>query len=307
MIDLKKLNTENRNSFTMNIDTKDTFTICRIINNEDKKVADAVEKILPAIAAAIDNIVDKLKKGGRLFYLGAGTSGRLGILDAAECPPTYSISPQLVQGIIAGGKEAVFKAQEGAEDNKKSAEDDLKAKAFSSDDVLVGLAASGRTPYVIGGLKYARGIGATTISAACCSNSAIARYADFPLEMITGPEVITGSTRMKAGTAQKMLLNMLSTAVMIKLGKVYQNLMVDVHVSNLKLQERAVRIIMAATDVSYESAVELLKKTNGRVKLAIVMHLTGADMPQAQKLLACSNDSIRQIQTDIGKVKQCSN
>lgn len=293
MIDLDKITTEKRNPLTMDIDTNDTLSICRIINNEDKKVAEAVEAVLPQIAVAVDSITAHIKIGGRLFYIGAGTSGRLGVLDASECPPTYSVPPELVQGIIAGGEQAMFRAKEGIEDNENAAADDLAAKKITEKDTVIGLAASGRTPYVIGGLKYARRLGAFTVSIACCADSAVGKYADIAIEAVTGPEVVTGSTRMKAGTAQKLILNMISTAVMIKLGKVYQNLMVDVHASNLKLQERARRIVMEATGVSYDTAAEVLGKTGGRVKPAIVMQLLHIDLPAAEKQLLNNCGSIR--------------
>ncbi len=296
MIDLDKIATEKRNPLTMDIDTKDTLSICRIINNEDKKVPEAVEAVLPQIAAAIDGITERMKIGGRLFYIGAGTSGRLGVLDASECPPTYSVSPELVQGIIAGGEQAMFRAKEGIEDNEKAAADDLADKKPTENDTVVGLAASGRTPYVIGGLEYARQLGIFTVSIACCADSAIGRRADIAIEAVTGPEVVTGSTRMKAGTAQKLILNMISTAVMIKLGKVYQNLMVDVHASNLKLQERARHIVMEATGISYDTAAEILGKTSGRVKPAIVMQLLHIDLQAAEKQLFNNGGYIRKVQ-----------
>ena len=251
-MDLSRLTTERRNPASAHIDSCTTLEMVTIMQQEDSKIASAIEKILPEIARAIDatsqRLVDgevqRLENGGRLFYLGAGTSGRLGILDASECPPTYGTDPELVQGLIAGGIPAIFRAQEGAEDNPGLAVHDLKEHGFSAKDVLVGIAASGRTPYVIGGLKYARELGALTIALACSEHAEIAALADIALTPVTGPEVVTGSTRMKAGTAQKLVLNMLSTGTMIKLGKVYGNLMVDVKASNKKLEERAIRIVM---------------------------------------------------------------
>lgn len=297
MVNLEKITTERRNPATMNIDNEDTLSICKLINNEDKNVALTIEKILPQIAAAVDNIVDKMKTGGRLFYIGAGTSGRLGVLDAAECPPTYSVPPELIQGLIAGGKEAMFRAQEGAEDNENLAAADLAEKKLTANDVVIGIAASGRTPYVIGGLKFAKKISAFTISIACSAHAPISNISDIALEAVTGAEVITGSTRMKAGTAQKLILNMLSTASMIKLGKVYQNLMIDVNASNNKLYERACRIVMAATDITHEEAAKLLKITGGKVKPAIIMHLMQIDFTAAQKLLKDNDGFIRRTIT----------
>jgi len=282
MLDLQKISTERRNPASAHIDELSTVEMLRIINEEDKKVALAVEKILPEIAKAVDVITDRLERGGRLFYLGAGTSGRLGILDASECPPTYGVEPELVQGVIAGGTSAIFKAQEGAEDNPRLALEDLQARGFTAADVLVGIAASGRTPYVIGGLQYARKLGAATIALACSANAAIAEWADIALLPVTGAEVVTGSTRMKSGSAQKLVLNMLSTGTMIKLGKVYGNLMVDVKTSNKKLEERAKRIVMEAAGCSREESKAALDEAKGNAKLAIYIHLTGTDYSTAQ-------------------------
>lgn len=297
MVNLEKITTERRNPATMNIDNEDTLSICKLINNEDKNVALAIEKILPQIAIAVDNIVDKIKTGGRLFYIGAGTSGRLGVLDAAECPPTYSVPPELIQGLIAGGKKAMFRAQEGAEDNENLAAADLAEKKLTANDIVIGIAASGRTPYVIGGLKFAKKTNASTISIACSAQAPISNISDIALEAITGAEVITGSTRMKAGTAQKLILNMISTASMIKLGKVYQNLMVDVNASNDKLYERACHIVMEATDITHEEAAKSLKITGGKVKPAIIMHLMQIDFTAAQKLLKDNDGFIRRTIT----------
>ena len=257
----------------------------RKINNEDKKVAEAVEKELPQIAEAIDGIVDRIHKGGRLIYMGAGTSGRLGILDASECPPTYGVSEELVQGLIAGGHEAIFRAKEGAEDSKELAVNDLKDKDLNSNDIVVGLAASGRTPYVIGGLEYANQIGALTISITCNKDSDVSKTSKIAISPVVGAEVITGSTRLKAGTAQKLVLNMLSTGTMIKLGKVYGNLMVDVRATNEKLVERAKRIVCEATNVSTEEATKYLEETKFDVKLAIFMILSGLNKEKAEEKL----------------------
>jgi N-acetylmuramic acid 6-phosphate etherase len=241
----------------------------KIINDEDKKIAMAVEKVLPQIATAVDIIAEKLSNGGRLFYIGAGTSGRLGVLDAAECPPTFGVDPDLVQGIIAGDNFALKNAVEGAEDNKNLAVADLTEKNFGAADILVGIAASGRTPYVLGGVEYAKKIGAVTVGVSCVENSALAKIVDIEITPVTGAEVVTGSTRMKAGTATKMVLNMLTTGAMIRLGKVYGNLMVDVRATNEKLRDRAKRIVIAATGCDETTAVEMLNRFDGRAKLAI--------------------------------------
>ena len=302
MLDLQKITTERRNPLSAHIDELPTLEMVKIVNGEDQKVALAVEKILPEIAQAVDIITDRLAKGGRLFYLGAGTSGRLGILDASECPPTYGVEPELVQGVIAGGIPAIFKAQEGAEDNPELAKEDLAERDFGKGDVLVGIAASGRTPYVIGGLQYARKLGAATIALACSANAAIAEYADIALLPVTGAEVVTGSTRMKAGTAQKLVLNMLSTVTMIKLGKVYGNLMVDVKTSNAKLEERAKNIVMEATGCSREESIAALREARGNAKLAIFIHLTGADFAAGQAALARADGHLAQALRQEGTV-----
>ena len=264
-----KLTTEQRNAASANIDKVSTLEMVKIINDEDKKVAAAVEKVLPQIARAIDIIAEKISGGGRLFYIGAGTSGRLGVLDASECPPTFGVDSEMVQGIIAGGNYALTNAVEGAEDDKNLSIENLREKNFNSADVLVGIAASGRTPYVISAIEYAKKIGAATCGVSCVENSALAKIVDIDITPVTGAEVITGSTRMKAGTATKMVLNMLTTGAMIKLGKVYGNLMVDVHATNEKLRDRAKRIVIAATGCDEVTAVELLKKFNGSAKSAI--------------------------------------
>lgn len=275
MIALEKLTTEQRNPATEHIDELPTLDMVALMNAEDKKVAEAVEKILPQIARAIDLIAEKLQKGGHLFYMGAGTSGRLGILDAVECPPTYGTDYELVQGLIAGGATAIFQAKEGAEDDPALGRADLEEAGFAAKDVLVGIAASGRTPYVKGGLAYAKELGATAIALACAEQAEIAELSDLALLPVTGPEVVTGSTRMKAGTAQKMVLNMLSTGTMVKLGKVYGNLMVDVKATNEKLAERALRIVMAAAGCQRKEAEAALRRAGGQAKLAILIALTG--------------------------------
>ncbi len=282
---LKALTTEGRNQNTLEIDKASAYEIVRLINQEDKTVAYAVEEALPQIAKAVEAAYAALLNGGRLVYCGAGTSGRLGVLDASECRPTYGVDDNTVVGLIAGGKDAMFTAKEGAEDSEMLCVEDLKAIGFCKKDVLVGIAASGRTPYCIGGLKYANGLGAVTVSVCCSKNSTMSQVAQIPIEAVTGPEAVTGSTRMKAGTAQKMVLNMLSTATMIRMGKVYSNLMVDVQPTNKKLIVRAQNIFMQATGATAERAKELLAQTDYHVKLAIVMELCGLQKAQAQKLL----------------------
>lgn len=284
-LNLGKLTTESRNQNTLNIDKVSTSEMVKIINNEDKKVAEAVERELPQIAEAIDGIVERMHKGGRLIYIGAGTSGRLGILDASECPPTYGVSEELVQGVIAGGEEAILRAKEGAEDSKELAIEDLKERNLTENDTVVGLAASGRTPYVIGGLEYANEIGALTVSITCNADSDVSKAAKISIAPVVGAEVVTGSTRLKSGTAQKLVLNMLSTGSMIKLGKVYGNLMVDVKSTNEKLVERAKKIVCEATGVTISEAAEVLEKTELDVKLAIFMILSGLDINESRKRL----------------------
>ena len=285
MVELKKIATEQRNPDTMNIDALPTLDMVKLINREDHKVAEAVGLVTDRIAQAVDVITDRLSKGGRLIYCGAGTSGRLGVLDAVECPPTYSTDPEMVQGLIAGGYPAIFKAVEGAEDSRDLGVKDLKEIGFGAGDVLVGIAASGRTPYVLGAMEYAKSLGAVTVSVTCCPGSALDSFADIGIAPAPGPEVVTGSTRMKSGTAQKMVLNMLSTGAMIKLGKVYGNLMVDVKPSNEKLIRRCVTIVCAATECDEETAAAALEACEYRPKTAIVMILCGVDAGKAQALL----------------------
>ncbi|WP_440872079.1 N-acetylmuramic acid 6-phosphate etherase [Vibrio diabolicus] len=279
---LSHLVSEGRNPETMDIDLLPSLDIVQRLNQQDKLVPIAVEKVLPEIAQAVDKITEAFKVGGRLFYIGAGTSGRLGVLDASECPPTFGTAPEMVVGIIAGGKEAMFRAKEGAEDDPELGEQDLKENALTQRDVVVGIAASGRTPYVIGGLEYANELGATTVALSCNPDSPIADIADIAISPVVGPEALTGSTRLKSGTAQKLVLNMLTTASMIRLGKSYQNLMVDVKATNNKLVARAARIVMQATDCSKEQATEVLKQTDYEVKLAILMILTDLDIESAR-------------------------
>ncbi|HDI3248065.1 TPA: N-acetylmuramic acid 6-phosphate etherase [Vibrio cholerae] len=290
---LSHLVSEGRNPDTMDIDLLSSQEIVERLNQQDKQVPLAVEAVLPQIAQAVDKITAAFKQGGRLIYLGAGTSGRLGVLDASECPPTFGVSDQMVIGLIAGGKEAMFTAQEGAEDNATLGAHDLQQIDFSSKDVLVGIAASGRTPYVIGALEYANDLGATTIALSCNSDSPIAEIAQIAISPVVGPEALTGSTRLKSGTAQKLVLNMLTTASMIRLGKSYQNLMVDVRATNRKLIARAVRIVMQATDCQREEAEALLKESHNNAKLAILMHLTGMNYEQATAKLSQSDGFLR--------------
>lgn len=291
-LDLRRIATEQRNPRTAHIDELPTIDMVRLINSEDKKVAEAVELVCPQIAEAIDLIYSRLRDGGRLVYCGCGTSGRLGVLDAVECPPTYSVDPDFVRGIIAGGYSAVFKAVEGAEDKRELGEQELRDAGFGAKDVLVGIAASGRTPYVLGAMEYARSIGAAVIGLTCCPGSEIDRIADVGIAPAPGQEVITGSTRMKSGTAQKMVLNMLSTGTMIKLGKVYGNLMVDVKASNEKLRERCVRIVRQATGAEDAAARAALTETNYACKTAIVMLLLGVDKTGAETLLTRANGRV---------------
>ena len=292
-INLSEMITESRNPNSEHIDNCSTLEILKIINNEDKQVALAVEKELYNIAQAVDAISQSFLKQGRLIYLGAGTSGRLGILDASECPPTYGSPPQQVIGLIAGGTPAIFKAVENAEDNPNQAINDLANIDFGTNDILVGIAASGRTPYVIGGMQYAKSLGATVISLCCNPKAPMIKLADIAITPIVGAEVITGSSRMKAGTAQKLVLNMLTTASMIKIGKVYGNLMVDVEATNAKLIERQISIVMQATDCSRETAIAALNKCNKHCKTSILMILADIDELQAKKILLQNNDSIR--------------
>ena len=295
MVELQKIATEQRNPNTTHIDTLPTLEMVRLINQEDQKVALAVAQVAPEIARAIDVITHQLSQGGRLFYAGCGTSGRLGILDAVECPPTYSTDPELVQAIIAGGYPAIFRAVEGAEDDFDLGRRDLQERGFAPQDVLVGLAASGRTPYVLGAMSYARELGAAVIAVTCCPGSEVDRMADIGIAPTPGPEVITGSTRMKSGTAQKMVLNMLSTGTMIKLGKVYGNLMVDVKPSNEKLIRRCVTIVREAVGCEEDQAVSALEACGYRPKVAIVMLLKKIDAEQARELLEQAQGRIARV------------
>jgi len=282
---LSTLITEQRNPNSMHVDSLSALEIVQLMNEEDKQVPLAIEKCLPQIAQAVECIVAAFQQGGRLVYIGAGTSGRLGVLDASECPPTFGVSPEMVKGIIAGGERALRHPIEGAEDSKEQAVIDLQTIQFSSKDVLVGIAASGRTPYVIGALEYAKSLGSVTVSIASNPNSAMANIVDIAIDTVVGPEVLTGSSRLKSGTAQKLVLNMLTTASMILMGKCYQNLMVDVQASNEKLKARAIRIVTQATDCDKALAEETLKQADQNAKLAIMMILSGLDRAQTEALL----------------------
>ena len=282
---LKQLITEARNPASTHIDTMSTINMVKTINAEDQKVAQAVAEQTETIALAIDQAAEKFADGGRLIYIGAGTSGRLGILDATELVPTYGIEPKRAVGLIAGGKEALFTAVEGAEDSITLGINDLQKIKLTADDIVIGIAASGRTPYVVGGLKYAKRSHALTIAIACVSKSVIGQNADIAIEAVVGPEVITGSTRMKAGTAQKMILNMISTGVMIKQGKVYQNVMIDVQPTNDKLIDRASRIISETAAITLKEAQTYLRLAGNNVAVAIVMAKTGKNKIEAAQLL----------------------
>jgi N-acetylmuramic acid 6-phosphate etherase len=290
---LTALTTETRNRNSMQIDTAEPLSILEMMNSEDQKIALSVNKVLPDVEAAVQFAFQSFQNGGRLIYMGAGTSGRLGILDAVECPPTFSTSPEMVIGLMAGGEGAFVKAVEGAEDKPEWGEADLKKINLNEQDTVIGIAASGRTPYVIGGLKYARSVGAKTVALSCNKGAEISKEAHQKIEVIVGPEVLAGSTRLKAATAHKMILNMISTASMIMLGKAYENLMVDVHVSNHKLKVRAINIICQITGVSSNAAEEALESAGLQVKPAIVMLKAGINAKHAAELLKQANGYVR--------------
>lgn len=292
-MDLNKMMTETRNPDTMNLDEMSALEIVTAMNREDRKVPEGIQPVLPQIAAVVETVEAAFRQGGRLFYLGAGTSGRLGVLDASECPPTFGVEPGMVVGLIAGGDRALRFPIEGAEDNRELGHKDLEEHDLCAKDVVVGIAASGRTPYVLGALDYARSIGCKTAAIACNKGSAIGQAADIAIEAQVGPEVLTGSTRLKAGTAQKMILNMITTGSMVRIGKAYQNLMVDVVQSNEKLETRAENIVMAATGVERAQARETIDAAGGKVKLAITMILTDRDAEQAAQLLEKAGGRVR--------------
>lgn len=293
MIDLAKLTTESRNPRTMNLDEMSPLQLVSVMNQEDLCVVSAVKTVLPQVAIAVQWAREALEVGGRLIYFGAGTSGRLGVLDAVECPPTFGVSSDVVVGLIAGGEKAFVRAVEGAEDDPELCKKELLAINLKESDLAVGLAASGRTPYVIGGLRYAKEIGCRTVAIACNKDSAIGKEADLAIEPTPGPEVLTGSTRLKAGTAQKMILNMISTGSMVGIGKAYQNLMVDVQQTNNKLVVRAQNITMAATGCTRDEATAALHEANGSAKVAIVMLLTKVSAKEAQNQLDAAQGHVR--------------
>jgi N-acetylmuramic acid 6-phosphate etherase len=291
--DGNEMSTETRNSRTMELDVMPLSELLRVMNEEDSRVAEAVRKELPHIEEAVRRVVASFKAGGRLIYMGAGTSGRLGILDAAECVPTFGVPPAMVVGLIAGGNDALIKAVEGAEDDRDLGAQDLARLGLDPRDSVVGVAASGRTPYVLGGLDYARKIGATTIAVSCNENSLVSKAADVAIEVVPGPEVLTGSTRLKAGTAQKLVLNMISTASMVGIGKAYKNLMIDVIATNDKLRARAENIVMAAAGVEREAARRALAEAEGSCKVATVMLLLSCDKAEAVRKIEAAKGHVR--------------
>lgn len=290
---LDQLATERRNEQTMQLDEMTVEDVLRVMNAEDQTVATVIREQIPVIAEVVKHVIASFKNGGRLIYIGAGTSGRLGILDAAECVPTFGVSPDMVVGLIAGGERALIKAVEGAEDSRTLAVDDLRGLQLEARDTVIGIAASGRTPYVIGGLDYAKEVGAVTAAISCNTDAVISGYARYAIEVETGPEVLTGSTRLKAGTAQKLVLNMISTAAMIGVGKVYQNLMVDVQSTNEKLEIRAKRMIREATGVDAITAERVFGEAHGHVKTAIVMILANVPHAEAVERLQQANGFVR--------------
>lgn len=292
---LARLVTEQNNPESVRIDQVSTADMLRIINREDARVAGAVEKEIPNISRAVDAIVERLRGGGRLFYIGAGTSGRLGVLDASECPPTFNTPPSLVQGIMAGGMTALYKATEASEDSPELGRRDLVKKRVSGRDAVLGLTASGRTPYVLGALRYARKLGAATIALTCNPDSEAARVAEITIAPVVGPEVLAGSTRMKAGTAQKLVLNMISTGTMVKLGHVYGNFMVNVHLKNAKLVERARTILQRLLEIDRDAANRALRAAGGSLKVAIVMHKLGVKRSAAERLLQQNGDHLASV------------
>ena len=292
MVEIKNLGTEQRNQKTLNLDALSTREVIEIMNEEDLNVVAAVKQGLPQIEVVVKQMIETLKNGGRIIYVGAGTSGRTGIIDAVECGPTFGCTTEFL-GLIAGGNNAVFKAVEGAEDKKELCVQDLKDNNYSNKDLLIAVAASGRTPYCIGGIEYAKQIGGKSACVCCNLNTEIGKLVDYPIEVSAGPEVITGSTRLKSGTCQKVIINMLSTATMVGMGKVYKNLMVDMIPTNEKLVERCRHIVMGATDCDHETADNALKQTNNNTKEAIVMILLGIDASSAKKKLKNANGFIR--------------
>lgn len=291
---MKHLTTENRNEATMHLDEMSIEDALTIMNEEDQRVPQAIKQVIPTLSNIINLTATQFSKGGRLIYMGAGTSGRLGVLDAAECVPTFNTEPTDIIGLIAGGEKAMTTAIEGSEDNETLGATDLKDLALTSMDVVIGIAASGRTPYVIGGLQYAQSIGAQTVAISCNTASEISKHADYPLEVNVGPEVLTGSTRLKSGTAQKLILNMISTITMVRCGKVYDNLMIDVRSTNEKLVHRAIGIIQDICDINSTQAQQLYDKANQNLKVAVVMHLCNIDKSAAEAKLSAHNGVIKQ-------------
>lgn len=292
MVTINNLSTEQRNQKTKDLDLLETSEIIKIMNEEDLNVVEAIKRGLPQIEKVIKVMIETLQNNGRVVYVGAGTSGRMGIIDAVECNPTFGCTNEFL-GLIAGGYGAIFKAVEGAEDNKDLCVSDLKENNFTNKDLLVGVAASGRTPYVIGGIEYAKSIGAKTACVCCNLNTEIGKIVDYPIEVSAGPEILTGSTRLKSGTCQKIIINMLSTASMIGVGKVYGNLMVDVRATNEKLVERCRRIVMEATGCDHDLADEVLNKCDNNCKLAIIMILLNVDLDEAKTRLADNKGNVR--------------
>ncbi|QUG43091.1 N-acetylmuramic acid 6-phosphate etherase [Psychrobacillus sp. INOP01] len=290
---LSRLATEESNPKSTRLDEMTTNEVLNIMNEEDQTIALAVQKVIPQIEQTVEKVVNAFKSGGRLIYVGAGTSGRIGVLDAVECPPTFSTSHEQVQAVLAGGKGAMFNAVEGAEDDEQLGATDLEKLVIKKNDVIIGIAASGRTPYVKGALIHANSCGATTVSLSSNEQSTISNFADIKIEVVTGPEVLTGSTRLRAATAHKMILNMISTTAMIKIGKVYKNLMVDLNASNFKLRERAKQMVCNITDVTYEQAESVLEETDYDVKLAIVMIIAEVKKEKAETLITNSNGFVR--------------
>lgn len=292
-LNLGGLTTELANPASVDLDAMPTLEMLEVFNREDRKVAEAVHRVLPKVAEAVDSIAARMQQGGRLFYVGAGTSGRLGVLDASECPPTFNVSPDLVRGLIAGGDQALRSPVEGAEDSVELGASDLAAAGFSSADAVVGIAASGRTPYVLGAIRHGHAVGGLTVGLSCAAGAELSSIADIAIEAVPGPEVITGSTRLKAGTATKLVLNMISSGVMVKLGYVYSNLMINVQPSNLKLVDRAQRILMTLLQCEREQAAGLLDASGGSVRLALVMGRLGLSREEADQKLRLSGGSLR--------------
>ena len=292
-LDLKQMSTERRNPDTMALDTMSPLELVTVMNREDRKVPLAIEPALPRIAQAVEWAIASMEAQARIIYMGAGTSGRLGVLDAVECPPTFGVAPEVVVGLIAGGEKAFVKAVEGAEDSRDLGREDLQKILLRKEDMVIGIAASGRTPYVLGGLDYARETGCHTVAISCNPGSAIGQAAELAIEVVPGPEVLTGSTRLKAGTCQKLILNMISTATMVSTGKAYENLMVDVMQTNEKLHVRAQNIVMEATGVSREEAKEKIAEADGSAKLAITMILAGCSRREAEQRLLKSGGHVR--------------